>query len=100
MQIDLGAIEAGTLVVAGTLLAAAVIGVFLTAAAIVALILVGVGRLAWWIAATVLLALVRGINFGWDSLVRNASSVHRGAELSGQSAPTTGTYPRVVLRDS
>ena len=58
-----------------------------------------------------LLGLVHGINHVWDRLVHHASTVELpgdfagtswdiAAEIMGQSAPSTGTYPRVVLRDS
>jgi hypothetical protein len=112
MQFDLSAVETGTMVFVGTLVFALIIALFMMTAAFAALILVGVGRLAWFIAASVLLGLVNGINHGWDRLVHHASTVELpgdfagdfaadfGAEFIGQPAPSTGTYPRVVLRDS
>jgi hypothetical protein len=108
MQFDLSAVETGTMVFIGTLVFALVITLFMTMAALVALVLTGVGRLVWLILATLLLGLVRGLNFTWDRLVHHASTVELPGELAGdfaadfigQSAPSTGTYPRVVLRDS
>ena len=104
MQFDLGAVETATLVFMGTLVFALVITLFMMTASFAALVLVGVGRLAWIIASTVLLGLVHGINHVWDRLVHHASTVELpgdiAAEIMGQSAPSTGTYPRVVLRDS
>jgi len=104
MQFDLSAVETGTMVVAGTLVFALVIALFIMAAAFVALVLVGLARLSWFIAASVLLGLVHGINAGWDRLLHHASTVELPGdfpgELIGQSSPSTGTYPRVVLRDS
>lgn len=112
MQFDLAAVETGTLVFMGTLVFALVITLFMMTASFAALVLVGVGRLAWIIASTVLLGLVHGINHLWDRLVHHASTVELpgdfagdfvgdiAAEIMGQSAPSTGTYPRVVLRDS
>jgi hypothetical protein len=108
MQFDLSAVETATMVFIGTLVFALVITLFMTMAALVALVLTGVGRLVWLILATLLLGLVRGLNFTWDRLVHHASTVELPGELAGdfaadfigQSAPSTGTYPRVVLRDS
>ncbi|MET4137187.1 hypothetical protein [Pseudarthrobacter sp. PvP090] len=108
MQFDLSAVETGTLVFIGTLVFALVLTLFMMAASFAALVLLGIGRLAWAIASTVLLGLVHGINHVWDRLVHHASAVElpaefagdMAAEIMGQSAPSTGTYPRVVLRDS
>ncbi|MDQ0823598.1 hypothetical protein QFZ79_001344 [Arthrobacter sp. V4I6] len=108
MQFDLSAVEAATLVFIGTLVFALVLTLFVMTAALAALVLTGVGRLVWLISAILLLGLVRGLNYTWDRLVHHASAVELPAELPGdfaadfvgQSAPSTGTYPRVVLRDS
>ncbi|WP_427128727.1 hypothetical protein [Pseudarthrobacter sp. S9] len=112
MQFDLSAVETGTMVFMGTLVFALVITLFMMTAAFAAMVLVGVGRLAWLIVAGTLLGLVRGINHAWDKLVHHASTVDLpgdfqvdfrvdfGADFPGQSSPSTGTYPRVVLRDS
>ncbi len=104
MQFDLSAVETGTMVFIGTLVFALLIALFMMTAAFVALVLVGIGRLAWFLAAYLLLGLVQGLNHGWDRLVHHASTVEMPAEITGdflgQSAPSTGTYPRVVLRDS
>lgn len=108
MQFDLSAVETATLVFIGTLVFALVITLFLMTASFLALVLVGVGRLAWIVASNVLLGLVHGINYAWDRVVHHASSVELSgdfagdiaAEIMGQPAPSTGTYPRVVLRDS
>ena len=108
MQFDLSAVETATMVFIGTLVFGLVITLFMMTAAMVALALTGVGRLAWFIVATLLLGLVKGINYTWDRLVHHASTVELPGELAsdfaadfiGQSAPSTGTYPRVVLRDS
>ena len=108
MQFDLSAVETPTLVFMGTLVFALVITLLMMTVSFAALVLVGVGRLAWIIASTLLLGLVHGINHGWDRLVHHASTVELpgdfvgdiAAEIRGHSAPSTGTYPRVVLRDS
>ena len=112
MQFDLSAVETATLVFIGTLMFALVITVFMMTASFAAMVLVGVGRLAWLIAANILLGLVHGINHAWDRLVHHAARVELpggsagdfvgdiAAEIMGQSTPSTGTYPRVVLRDS
>ena len=104
MQFDLSAVETATMVFIGTLVFALVITLFMMAAAFISLILVGVGRLAWFLGAYLLLGLVQGLNHGWDRLVHHASTVELPGEITGeflgQSAPSTGTYPRVVLRDS
>lgn len=104
MQFDLSAVETGTMVFAGTLAFALVIALFIITAAFAALVLIGLARLSWFLAASVLLGLVHGINAGWDRLLHHASTVELPGEfpgeLIGQSSPSTGTYPRVVLRDS
>lgn len=108
MQFDLSAVETGTMVFIGTLVFALLITLFMMTAAFAALVLVGVGRLAWIVAANTLLGLVHGINHAWDRLVHHASTVELPGEFAGdfaaefiaQSSPSTGTYPRVVLRDS
>jgi len=100
MQFDLSAVETATLVFIGTLMFALVLVVFVAVAAFAALVLVGVGRLAWLVVATALLRTVHGINHAWDSLVNHASAVEFPADFQGQPAPSTGTYPRVALRDS
>jgi len=112
MQFDLSAVETGTLVVIGTLVFAVMIGAFMMASAFAAMVLVGAGRLAWYLVAGAVVGLVHGINSGWDRLVHHASTVELPADFqvdfgtdfradhSGQASPSTGTYPRVVLRDS
>ena len=112
MQFDLSAVETGTMVVIGTLVFAMLIGLFMMASAFAAMVLVGVGRLTWYLVAGAVVGLVHGINHGWDRLVHHASTMELpgdfqvdfgpdfGAEYPGQAAPSTGTYPRVVLRDS
>ncbi|WP_211882667.1 hypothetical protein [Pseudarthrobacter albicanus] len=108
MQFDLSAVETATMVFFGTLVVALVITVFMATAAFAALVLVGVGRLAWVIAASTLLGLVHGINHLWDRLVHHAATVEFpgelrgdfGTDFHGQPSPSTGTYPRVALRDS
>ncbi|MET1020572.1 MAG: hypothetical protein ABWX69_00020 [Arthrobacter sp.] len=112
MQFDLSTVETATLVFMATLAFALVIALFMTTASFAALVLLGVGRLAWIISANTLLWLVHGINQLWDRLVHHASTVELpgdfagdfvgdiAAEIMGQSGPSTGTYPRVVLRDS
>ncbi|MGO4807481.1 hypothetical protein AB4089_20450 [Arthrobacter sp. 2MCAF15] len=112
MQFDLSAVETGTMVVIGTLVFALMIGAFMMVSAFAAMVLVGVGRLAWYLVAGALVGLVHGINHTWDRLVHHASTVELPgdfqvdfgtdiqAEYQGQAAPSTGTYPRVVLRDS
>ena len=112
MQFDLSAVETGTMVVIGTLVFAVMIGAFMMVSAFAAMVLVGVGRLAWYLVAGAVVGLVHGINHGWDRLVHHASTVELPADFQvdfgtdfrsdypGQASPSTGTYPRVVLRDS
>ncbi|MBT2522353.1 hypothetical protein [Arthrobacter sp. ISL-28] len=100
MQFDLSAVETATLVFIGTLVFALVLVLFVMAAAFAALVLVGVGRLAWLIVAGTLLAMVHGLNDLWDRLVHHASTVELPGDFQGQPSPSTGTYPRVALRDS
>ena len=112
MEFDLSAVETGTMVVIGTLVFGLVIGLFMMMSAFAAMVLVGVGRLVWYLLAGAVVGLVHGINHGWDRLVHHASAVELpgefqvdfgtdfAADYQGQAAPITGTYPRVVLRDS
>ncbi|MDQ0754890.1 hypothetical protein [Arthrobacter sp. B3I4] len=104
MQFDISAVETSTMVFAGTLVFAMTITAFILTAAFAALALLGVGRLAWFIAASLLLGLVHGINETWDRLLHHARRVELPSDfpgdLIGQPSPSTGTYPRVVLRDS
>ncbi|MFF2031721.1 hypothetical protein [Arthrobacter sp. NPDC058192] len=109
MQFDLSAVETGTLVVTGTLVFALIIGLFMMVSAFAAMVLVGVGRLIWYLLARGATGLVHVVNHGWDRLVRHVElpgdfQVDFGADLladgQGLTAPSTGTYPRVVLRDS
>jgi hypothetical protein len=104
MQFDLSAVETSTMVFVGTLVFALAITLFIMTAAFLALTLLGVGRLAWFLAASALLGLVHGINEAWYGLLHHARSVELPGDfpgdLIGQSSPSTGTYPRVVLRDS
>ncbi|KRE56861.1 hypothetical protein ASG92_23810 [Arthrobacter sp. Soil736] len=100
MEFDLSAVETATLVFIGTLVFALVLVLFVAAAAFAALVLVGVGRLAWLIVAGTLVGLVHGINDSWDRLVHHASTVELPGDFQGQPSPSTGTYPRVALRDS
>lgn len=100
MQFDLSAVETGTLVFIGTLLIALVLVGFVLAVGFIALVVVGVGKLAWFVASSLLVAAVQGINHGWDRLVHHASTVEIPGDFQGQPSPSTGTYPRVILRDS
>lgn len=100
MQFDLSAVETATLVFIGTMVFALVLVLFVMAAAFAALVLVGVGRLAWLIVAGTLLGAVHGLNNLWDRLVHHASTVELPGDFQGQPSPSTGTYPRVALRDS
>ena len=100
MQFDLSAVETATMVFIGTLVFALVLVAFVLAAGFVALVMVGVGKLAWFLASRGLLAAVHGINHGWDRLVHHASTVELPGDFQGQPSPSTGSYPRVILRDS
>jgi hypothetical protein len=100
MQFDLSAVETATMVFVGTLAVALLLLVFVLTAGFIALLLVGVGKLAWFLASSTLLAVVHGINQGWDRLVHHASTVEIPGDFQGQPSPSTGTYPRVILRDS
>jgi hypothetical protein len=100
MQFDLSAVDTATMVFIGTLVFALVLVVFVLTAGFIALVLVGVGKLAWFLASSALLAAVHGINHGWDRLVHHASTVELPGDFQGQPSPSTGSYPRVILRDS
>ena len=100
MQFDLSAVETATMVFIGTLVFALVLAAFVLTAGFLALVLVGVGKLGWFVASTMLLAVVHGINNGWDRLVHHASTVEIPGDFQGQPSPSTGSYPRVILRDS
>jgi hypothetical protein len=100
MQFDLSAMETGTLVFIGTLVLALVLVAFVLTAGFIALVMVGVGKLAWFVVSSSLVAVVHGINHGWDRLVHHASTVEIPGDFQGQPSPSTGTYPRVILRDS
>jgi bacteriorhodopsin len=100
MQFDLSSVETATMVFIGTMVFALLIVAFVLTAGFVALVLVGVGKLAWFLASTSLLAVVHGINRGWERLVRQAGNVELPGDFQGQPAPSTGTYPRVMLGDS
>lgn len=100
MQFDLSSVETATLVFAGTLVFGVILAAFVLAAGLVALVLLGVGKLSWTVVSTVLLAVVHGINAGWDRLVHHAAAVDVAGDFQAQPSPSTGTYPRVILRDS
>ncbi|MDQ0636335.1 hypothetical protein QFZ40_004244 [Arthrobacter pascens] len=100
MQFDLSSVETATMVFVGTLAVALLLLVFVMTAGFVALLLVGVGKLAWFLVSSTLLAVVHGINHGWDRLLHHASAVEIPGDFAGQPSPSTGTYPRVILKDS
>jgi hypothetical protein len=100
MQFDLSSVETATMVFVGTLVFGLVLTAFVLTAGFLALVLVGVGKLGWYLVSTTLLAVVHGINHGWDRLVHHASTVEIPGDFQGQPAPSTGSYPRVILRDS
>lgn len=100
MHFDLSSVETATLVFAGTLVFAVVLAAFVLAAGLVALVLLGIGKLGWTVVSTILLAVVHGINAGWDRLVHHAAAVDVSGDFQAQHSPSTGTYPRVILRDS
>jgi hypothetical protein len=100
MQFDLSSVETATLVFMGTLVFGFILAAFVLAAGLVALALLGAGKLSWTVVSRTLLAVVHGINAGWDRLVHHASSIDAAGDFQAQSSPGTGTYPRVILRDS
>ena len=100
MQFDLSSVETATLVFFGTLVFGLVLAAFVLAAGLVALVLLGAGKLSWTVVSRTLLAVVHGINAGWDRLVHHAVAIDAGGDFQGQASPSTGTYPRVILRDS
>ncbi|TLM84334.1 hypothetical protein [Pseudarthrobacter sp. NamE5] len=100
MQFDLSSLETATLVFIGTLVFGVILAAFVLAAGLVALVLLGAGKLSWTLVSTTLLAVVHGLNAGWAKLVHRASSADVAGEFQGQASPSTGTYPRVILRDS
>ncbi|PTT62903.1 hypothetical protein [Arthrobacter sp. HMWF013] len=96
MQFDLSAVETATMVFVGTLVFGLLLVAFILTAGFLALVLVGVGKLAWFLVSTSLLAVVHGINHGWDRLVHHASTVEVPGDFQGQPTPSTGSYPRVI----
>lgn len=96
MQFDLSAVETATMVFVGTLVFGLLLVAFILTAGVLALVLVGVGKLAWFLVSTSLLAVVHGINHGWDRLVHHASTVEVPGDFQGQPSPSTGSYPRVI----
>ena len=100
MQFDLSSVDNATLVFVGTLVFGVILAAFVLAAGLAALVLLGVGKLSWTVVSTVLLAVVHGINAGWDRLVHHAAAVDAAGDFQAQPSPSTGTYPRVILRDS
>lgn len=100
MQFDFTALETATYVFIGTLVFAAVITVFIALAALATIVLFGSAGLVWYAIKAVLFSLVNGINFAWDRLVHHAGQVEIPSEFQPQPSPSTGTYPRVALRDS
>lgn len=100
MQFDLSAVETSTLVFVGTLLFAFILAAFVLTAGLAALVLLGAGKLGWTVVSKSLLAVVHGINAAWYRLVRRAAAIDAGGDFQGQPSPGTGTYPRVILRDS
>ncbi|GAC1601568.1 MAG: hypothetical protein NVS3B6_11890 [Pseudarthrobacter sp.] len=100
MQFDLSSVEIYTMVFIGTIMLALALLAFVLIAGFLALVLVGVGKLAWFLASTSLLAVVHGINQGWARLVHQAANVELPGEFQGQPSPSTGSYPRVMLGDS
>lgn len=94
MQFDLSTVETATMVFFGTLVIALVIALFMVAAAFAALVLVGAGRLVWVLAAGMVPALARRAGLLWSRVARQAGTAEQ------HSSPSTGTYPRVALRDS
>jgi hypothetical protein len=100
MQFDLSSVETYTMVFIGTMVFALLMVAFVLTAGFLALVLVGVGKLAWSLASASLLAVVHGINQGWDRLVHQAAKVELPGDFQGQPSPSTGSYPRVMLGDS
>jgi hypothetical protein len=100
MQFDLSSVETATLVFMGTLVFGLVLAAFVLVAGLAALVLLGAGKLSWTVVSRTLLAVVHGINAGWDRLVHHAAAMDPGGDFQPQPSPSTGTYPRVILRDS
>jgi hypothetical protein len=100
MQFDLTTFDTSTYVFGGTLVLGLVLAAFIVVAAMATLALVGAASLAWFTVKNVLGGLVHGINFAWDQLVHQAGKVELPVEFPSQTSPSTGTYPRVALRDS
>jgi hypothetical protein len=100
MQFDFTALETATYVFIGTLVFAAVITVFIALAALATIVLFGSAGLVWYAIKAFLISLVNGINVAWDRLVHHAGQVEIPSEFQPQPSPSTGTYPRVALRDS
>lgn len=100
MQFDFTALETATYVFIGTLVFAFALVVFIAAAALATIVIVGSAGLVWYALKAAVLGLVQGINFAWDRAVHHAGQVELPSDFQPQVAPSTGTYPRVALRDS
>lgn len=100
MPFDLTAVDNATLVFIGTLVFGFILATFVLISGLLALVLLGAGKLSWTLVSKTLLAVVHGINAGWDKLVHHAATVDVAGDFQAQSSPSTGTYPRVILRDS
>ncbi|MGX1163377.1 hypothetical protein FBY31_2574 [Arthrobacter sp. SLBN-100] len=100
MQFDLSSVETATLVFIGTLVFGLILAAFVLVAGLVALVLLGAGKLSWTVVSMTLLTAVHGINAGWDRLMHHAAAMDAGGDFQSQPSPSTGTYPRVILRDS
>jgi hypothetical protein len=100
MQFDFTALETATYVFIGTLVFAAVIVVFISLAALATIVLLGSAGLVWYFIKAVIGSMVHGINFAWDRVVHHAGQVELPVDFQPSSSPSTGTYPRVALRDS
>ncbi|MDQ0674778.1 hypothetical protein QFZ36_002339 [Pseudarthrobacter siccitolerans] len=100
MQFDLSSVETATLVFIGTLVFGLILAAFVLVAGLVALVLLGAGKLSWTVVSLALLTVVHGINAGWERLVHHTAAIDAGGDFQAQPTPSTGTYPRVILRDS
>lgn len=84
MPFDLSSVDNATLVFVGTLVFGFILAVFVLVSGLVALVLLGAGKLSWTLVSMSLLAVVHGINTGWDRLIHHTSTVDIPADFAGQ----------------
>ena len=101
MQFDLSAVENATLVFIGTLVFGLADRGFRDGGGLPGhWCCVGVGGSPGWSSPARCWDWSTASTTCWDRLVHHASTVELPGDFQGQPSPSTGTYPRVALRDS